>query len=179
MGCSNSAQSTPKIHFAKGGTIKATTLHSKKEISHMEFSDCCQKTNIENSSSKIFHQHYIFEQSRFEFFWEEVGTFLFDFWLPPFQCRQFCSLYPSANFYGILTLSPSNFLDGPNKKSLYVLQTIIELGDDLIEWVQYLALLPSNEILISSCEVQRLVSFSLLQEQKSFDKRCTLKMEKK
>ena len=40
---SNSAQSTPKIHFAKGGTIKATTLHSKKEISHLEFSDRCQK----------------------------------------------------------------------------------------------------------------------------------------
>ena len=39
---SNSAQSTPKIHFAKGGTIKATTLHSKKEISQVEFSDCCQ-----------------------------------------------------------------------------------------------------------------------------------------
>ena len=69
-------------------------------------------------------------------------------------------------------------MDGPNKKFLYVLQTIIELGDDLIDWVQHLALLPSNEILISSCEVQRLDSFSLLQEEKSFDKRCNLKMEK-
>ena len=43
MGCSNSAQSAPKIHFAKGGTIKATTLHFKKEISHLEFSDSCLK----------------------------------------------------------------------------------------------------------------------------------------